>query len=220
MNMTSGVASALRPGSLRPGEDLRCPYLVYRDVLGPDYVAGLLDHVMVHQSKFESRADPLHRNSTHLNDLGAFLAPIESFVSGIAAPALSVLQVCEAKVKPREFFITAYRDGGQIAEHIDTFNRLERLRILSCVYYFGVTPRRFRGGELRLYGLPRVPAVERRPPSSFVDIEPDTDTLVVFPSWVGHEVMPVSVPSGAWLDSRFTINCWMHRAADPPRTLT
>ena len=44
-----------------------------------------------------------------------------------------------------------------------------------------------------------------------VDIVPETDTLVVFPSWMSHEVLPVRVPSGAWIDRRFTINCWIHR---------
>jgi len=36
--------------------------------------------------------------------------------------------------------------------------------------------------------------------------------LVAFPSWLRHEVLPVHVPSGAWRDSRFAINCWLHRA--------
>lgn len=204
--------------------DPRCPFLAYRDVLGPEYVAGLLNYVGAREGHFragvmsiretgELIADPLQRDAVYLADLGAFLAPIRSFVSAIAAPALSALHLNEARVKPREFFITAYRDGGHITEHVDTFNRLERVRILSCVYYFATTPRRFSGGELRLYGLPKGPAAEQRSTRSFVDIEPDTDTLVVFPSWICHQVMPARVPSGAWLDSRFTINCWIHRAS-------
>lgn len=41
---------------------------------------------------------------------------------------------------------------------------------------------------------------------------PETDTLVAFPSWLRHEVLPVRVPSGDWADCRFSINCWLLRA--------
>jgi hypothetical protein len=48
--------------------------------------------------------------------------------------------------------------------------------------------------------------------ATFADIEPEYDTLVFFPSWSPHEVLPVHVPSGRFMDSRFDINCWIHRA--------
>jgi SM-20-related protein len=191
----------------------------------------LLDYVMARQSDFRIGlmhdretggvvADQVLRDSVYLNDLGAFAGPIRSFVSAIASPAVTALHVSEPRVEPMEFAITAYRDGGHIGEHIDTHERSERVRILPCVYYFAVTPRRFSGGELRLYGFPRGPAAGERSSISFVDIEPCTDTLVAFPSWIRHNVMPVRVPSGAWLDSRFTINCWMQRAAGRPQAQT
>jgi hypothetical protein len=224
MNVTS--RRALQADSPEPSADSRCPFLAYHDVLGAEYVGGLLDYVVARQSDFRTGlmhnretgavvADPVRRDSVYLTELGAFLRPIRAFVSTIAAPALRALHLSEPRVEPREFVVTAYRDGGHIGEHIDTYERPEWVRILSCVYYFAVTPRRFSGGELRLYGLPKGPAVERQLNSSYVDVEPRTDTLVVFPSWLRHQVMPVQVPSGAWLDSRFTVNCWMHRASGP-----
>ena len=213
-------SSTLTPESAtNPGR----PFLAYQDILGAEYVSGLLDHVVSRQADFrtgqmrnretgEVIADSVLRDAVYLNDLGAFLGPIKAFVSAIAGPALKALHLNEPEVEPKEFIITAYRDGGHIGEHIDTYERSERVRVLSCVYYFAATPRRFSGGELRLYSFPKGPAVEQRSSASFLDIEPRTDTLVVFPSWIRHQVMPVRVPSGAWLDSRFTINCWMHRA--------
>ncbi len=223
MNARSRVVATLEDVRSETRADPRCPFLAYHNILGAAYVAGLLDHVMAHQSDFqtgvmrnretgEEIADPVQRDAVYLSDFGAFLAPIKSFVSASAASALSALRLNEARVKPREFVITAYRDGGHIAEHIDTHKRPDRIRILSCVYYFAAMPRRFSGGQLRLYGLPRGPAAQQGPSASFIDIEPRTDTLVIFPSWLRHKVMPVRVPSGAWADSRFTINCWMHRA--------
>jgi Rps23 Pro-64 3,4-dihydroxylase Tpa1-like proline 4-hydroxylase len=82
------------------------------------------------------------------------------------------------------------------------------VRVLSCVYYFAETPRRFQGGELRLYGFPD-PFREAAGP--IVEVVPEPDKLVIFPSWLEHEVLPVQVPSKAWRDCRFSINCWIHR---------
>jgi SM-20-related protein len=227
MNASSRGAAKLGAEPPKPSADLRCPFLTYHNVLGADYVAGLLDHVVVRQGDFrtglmhdretgEVLADPVLRDAVYLADLGPFLGPIKSFVSSIAASAVRALHLSESEIEPREFHITAYRDGGHIGEHIDTYGRPERVRILTCVYYFAVTPRCFSGGNLRLYRLPKGPAVEQRPPTSFVDIEPRTDTLAIFPSWICHQVMPVRVPSRAWPESRFTINCWMHRVSGPP----
>lgn len=38
----------------------------------------------------------------------------------------------------------------------------------------------------------------------------------VFQIGLMHNRETVRVPSGAWLDSRFTVNCWMRRTSGPP----
>jgi SM-20-related protein len=204
--------------------DARCPYLQYRGVLGADYVAGLLNYVVDRQHDFQLGAmhdrqtrerfmDLTIRHSLYLKDLGAFAGPIKAFVAGVAGPAVGALNLSERRVEPQEFEITAYPDGGHIGAHIDTRAASDRVRILSCVYYFSATPRPFCGGGLRLHGFPKPAAAgEAAAPSPYVDIEPETDTLVIFPAWLSHEVQPIRVPSRAWADSRFTINCWIHRA--------
>lgn len=203
--------------------DARCPYLQYRHVLGADYVAGVLAYAVDREHRF--RLGGMHDRQTHvrlmdlslrhslvLKELGRFAAPIKSFVATVAAPAIRALNLTEPGFEPKEFEITAYPDGGRIGDHVDVGGRRNQIRILSCVYYFSATPRQFSGGELRLYGFPKRTADGGPVTSSpHVDIEPETDTLVVFPSWLRHEVRPVQVPSGAWRDSRFTINCWIHR---------
>jgi SM-20-related protein len=211
-----------------PEVDSRCPYVIFRDVLGADCVSGLLEHVVDRQRDFqvgrmhkrqtgETFVDPKVRLSFYLRDLGAFAGPIKAFVAAITGPALSALHLVEPRVEPKEFEITAYPDGGHIGEHIDTKTSGKRVRVLSCVYYFAATPRRFSGGALRLYSLPSFSRKSDEAAAlSFVDVQPDTDTLIVFPSWINHQVLPVRVPSGAWVDSRFTINCWVHRASGSP----
>jgi SM-20-related protein len=202
----------------------RCPHLVWRNVLGAETVAALLDYVIAREKDFrpgvlrnresgQTRVDYGVRNSVYLMDLGSFETPIESFVRGVAASALDALRLVEPAVAPREFELTAFGDGGRFAPHIDTDERLNRVRILSCVYYFAATPRRFGGGELRLHGLPTLSGGRDAAAPPAVDIVPETDTLVAVPSWLRHEVLPVRVPSGAWADRRFTINCWLHRVS-------
>lgn len=202
--------------------DTRCPHLVFRNVLGAATVAGLLDLVAAREQDFrpgvirnresgQQRVDYRLQDNLHFTDLGAFETPIDIFVREIAPLALAQLHLNEPNVEPREFEIISYRDGSHFGAHIDTDERLGRVRILSCVYYFAATPRRFSGGELRIYGFPTLTARKAGGPLPFVDVVPETDSLVVFPSWLRHEVLPVRVPSGAWLDGRFTINCWVHR---------
>jgi Rps23 Pro-64 3,4-dihydroxylase Tpa1-like proline 4-hydroxylase len=203
--------------------DLRCPHVIFRNVMGAEYVEALLGYVADRQDDFRparthnrktghSFVDLKVRDCLIFKDLGAFKNPIKSFIAAISDQALEALHLIEPEVEPKEFEIIAYGDGGHFGDHVDLRTGLERVRVLSCVYYFAATPRRFGGGELRLYGFPkRSIAGTEPPPLSFVDVEPDTDTLVVFPSWLRHKVLPVRVPSGAWADRRYTINCWVNR---------
>lgn len=216
-NLAADVA-----GRTRSEAAARCPHLVFRNVLGAETVTGLLNYVTARQAEFrpavvrnresgERRVDYALRRCMFLMDVGPFAAPIDAFVRRIAPQALAQLRLTERNVAPRDFEITAYGDGGHFGAHIDTDERVDKVRIVSCVYYFAATPRGFSGGELRLHGLPTLSARMGGGPPPFIDVAPETDTLVVIPSWLRHEVLPVRVPSAAWADGRFTVNCWIHR---------
>jgi SM-20-related protein len=200
----------------------RCPHAIFRDVLGAEGVARLLDYVTERHDDFtrgmaynrverEERIDPQRRDCLTLGDLGPLAGPFRARMREVATAALPALGIQEADVQPRELALVSYGDGGHFHAHIDTLESREHVRVLSCVYYFSEEPRRFGGGELRLYGFPSRDASE----VARVDVEPDTDTLVAFPSWMRHEVLPVRSDSGAWRERRFTVNCWLHRAAAP-----
>jgi Rps23 Pro-64 3,4-dihydroxylase Tpa1-like proline 4-hydroxylase len=221
--MNGTVASVVTPSVF--SADPRCPHLIFHDVFGTAWVAALLNYVAGRQGDFhpgsmhnrktgELFVDKKVRDSVYLQDLGEFAAPFKAAVSAIVEPALQALHLIEPQLEPAEFELTAYGDGGHIGEHIDTRGHTGRsIRVLSCVYYFAATPRRFSGGELRLFGLPKFAAGGGASPDTiFIDIEPKTDSLVVFPSWLRHQVLPVRVPSGRWADARFTVNCWIHRS--------
>jgi SM-20-related protein len=200
-------------------DSARCLHMVYRDALGPAAVAGLLDYVMLHRDRFrpapvrsrgieQEAVDHGRRDGLLLGDLGPFRGPIEAFVRRITPDALARLGLTEPAVEPREFEISSYGDGGHFAAHLDTTDLPDRVRILSCVYYFARSPARFSGGELRLHGFPSPSGEES---ASVADVIPETDTLVAFPSWLVHQILPIRITSADWADRRFAINCWIHR---------
>jgi hypothetical protein len=197
----------------------RCPHGAIRDVFGMPTVAALLDYVAARQDSFkpglvrsrrtgERQIAPSLRDSLFMAGVGPFRPQLERVMGAIAPVALARFGLIEPAVEPREFEFACYGDGSYFGTHVDTIETVERVRILSCVYYFAATPRRFSGGELRLRGFPDPFRAAAAP---VVDIAPEADKLVVFPSWLEHEVLPVRVPSKAWRDGRFTINCWIHR---------
>ena len=104
-----------------------------------------------------------------------------------------------------ELELVAHGDGAFYKRHIDTQTGGDATsrRVVSCVYYFNHCPWAFTGGALRLYAV----GDDKR----FLDIEPAHNSFVIFPSWAPHEVMPVSCPSGEFVNSRFAVNCWMRR---------
>jgi SM-20-related protein len=219
-----GTASNIAPEAPPHGiaAQARCPHLVFRNVLGSEAVAELLGHVTRREQDFkpaiirnrrtgEPRIELRQRDCLYLPDLGPCKQMFETFVREAVPKMLAELRLAEIEVEPREFEICAYGDGGHFGTHVDTNELIDRVRVISCVYYFAISPQRFSGGELRLHGLP-VRSVEGPTVApAFVDIAPQTDTLVAFPSWMRHEVLPVRVPSGTWADRRFSINCWVLR---------
>ena len=219
MNLRATVSSGAAAAKARP------PHLLFHNVLGTETVTALLDYVAVRQRDFtpgmvkgrqcdQARVDRGSRNWLRLGDLGEFMEPFRACLDDKSGQALQLLGLLEPAVEANEFEICAYGDGGFFEPHIDTGERVNRIRILSCVYYFAKMRRRFSGGNLRLHDFPTLSCTSALGTQT-VDIMPETDTLVIFPSWLRHEVTPIEVPSKVWADGRFTINCWMCRVSPP-----
>jgi len=213
------MTAILEPSPL--SADARCPHVVFRNLLGPSLACGLFGYAAARAADFQparvrgrksedDHVDPSHRDCLFLPDLGPFQKPVETAVREIIPRTISQLRLKDVTAEPREFEISSYGHGGRFGAHIDTTGHLHQVRIISCIYYFSLNPPRFNGGQLRLYRLPS-PSAERQT-RSVVDIEPETDSLVAFPSWLPHEVLAVSVPSGEWNDRRFAVSCWIHSA--------
>ena len=218
----------MTPGSDKPADAIFAPrrpaltpYIVRNNFLTPDIVSGLLDYARSNEPRFRAAGvgqgvhatvDSAVRVSSSLRDLGAFKSTIKSRLSPLAAEFTEQLRLQPFEFKGLELELVAHGDGAFYERHIDTTisalsSDAKSIRVLSSVYYFYVQPKPFEGGALRLHQI--MPTSET---ASFKDVEPVHNSLVVFPSWMPHEVTLVRCPSGRFMDSRFAINCWFHRA--------
>ena len=200
-----------------PRMRMRPPHLVRRDFLPADTVARLLAYAEENQARFKPTrivsggkglVAPNMRISTRLGDLGSFRGELESILRPLAPVIAADLKVESFKIVKIELELVAHGDGAFFSRHIDTLreedDRLrETRRLLSGVYYFHAMPKAFEGGALRLHEIAWGTA-----DAQFIDIQPEHNSLLFFPSWMPHEVMKVSCPSGRFTDSRFAINCW------------
>lgn len=100
----------------------------------------------------------------------------------------------------------AYPNGALFKKHYDNGALVNASRTISYVYYLHKRPQRFHGGDLVVYPLQDGMLVEE----PLVVVPPAHNSIVFFRSEYLHEVLPVVVPSGAFADSRFTINGWVH----------
>jgi Rps23 Pro-64 3,4-dihydroxylase Tpa1-like proline 4-hydroxylase len=148
------------------------------------------------------------RRARTLDGLGKLEAAFVERLKQQLQPALDKLGHKEFPLGRIEIQVTASNDGDYFRLHQDTGP--EDTREVSFVYFFHREPRRFSGGELRIYPT-RVVDGRLTPADHAHTLSPRQDTIVFFPSKNEHEVLPVRVPSKAFADSRFTVNGWIHR---------
>jgi predicted 2-oxoglutarate/Fe(II)-dependent dioxygenase YbiX len=203
------------------------PHIVYQDFLAEEDRAAILAHLVASEARFtESRVfggavKPDRRLSRSLHDCGPAAALLERALRSHLPAIFADLHTRPFALARVEIEAVAYGDGARFAAHTDLAigagrRQLEEVtesgsdRLLSGVYYLHGEPKKFSGGALRLYGFHGEGA-----PARHIDIEPAQNSLVVFPSWVRHEVTKVDCPSGAFADHRFAVNCWLRRARPP-----
>lgn len=150
------------------------------------------------------------RRARTLNDMGPFAETFRKALLEHLEPALKKLNHPAFPVGRIEMQITASGNGDYFRLHADS--DAKSTREVSFVYYFHREPRRFSGGELRLYQS-KVVDGKLIPADHPQTLSPRQDMLLLFPSTNDHEVLPVRVPTGAFADSRFTVNGWIHHQA-------
>jgi SM-20-related protein len=187
------------------------PYFVLHDFLDEATVTSLLAYTVSHQSDFaptqvRTGLNPTARLSKGLRKLGGYREILTDKILGLVPRLVAELRANPVAAPTVELELVAHGDGAFYKRHIDTQTGpetdIDPVRVLSGVYYFNSQPKTFTGGALRLYAI----GGEGR-----ADIEPVHNSLLVFPSWAPHDVMPVQCPSKRFIDSRFAINCWVRR---------
>lgn len=158
-------------------------------------------------AKGTGQVDLTQRVSSCIVDVGPLTVAFRERMLGVGYRLMTDLGVPPFEIARVELEVVANNDGGFFSTHLDTLlgqYAVANERRISAVYYFHSTPKAFSGGALRFH-----PIFKEEGGPDHVDVEPVDNTLVVFPSFLQHEVLRVSCPSRAFAASRFTVNAWL-----------
>lgn len=151
--------------------------------------------------------DESARKGVVLADLGDIESAVRSRILESLPEFLAELGLDPFEVGEIEIQASASSDGDYYHAHADTDE--SSTRVLSFVLFIQQDPRRYSGGELRVF---KADLGSGDPSEASQTVVPRHNDLVVFPSELKHEILPVHVPSKLFSDGRFTINGWVHRA--------
>jgi len=193
--------------------------LMVREFLTRDEQHHLLEHVLksVHDFRpgtiVESGAgsptiNERVRRSLTLDDLGPFQKLFTDRIKQHLETALARLGHQSFPIGSIELQATASGDGDYFRIHRDSDGT--DTRELTFVYMFSSEPRKFSGGELRIFETSLVDG-RMVPTDRSQTIMPRSNVAVIFPSRHEHEVLPVRVPGKKFDDGRFSITGWVHR---------
>jgi Rps23 Pro-64 3,4-dihydroxylase Tpa1-like proline 4-hydroxylase len=193
------------------------PIMLYDEFLVAEELRGLLDYSIRNASSFvqsevvgygdTSEQDRQHRRSRVLFELGPYGGMFRRRLLTFLPHVLHALGKRPFHVVDLEMQLTASNHAEFFRAHTDTGDNELRGRELTFVYFFHREPRRFAGGELRIFDTETtqdVPTATHR----FQLVYPLQNQVVFFPSSFLHEILPVICPSREFADSRFTVNGW------------
>jgi Rps23 Pro-64 3,4-dihydroxylase Tpa1-like proline 4-hydroxylase len=193
-------------------------HVIIEEFLAPAEIAALTEFALANESRFHSSlvvrpgaedgtVDVRSRKSRVLDDLGTHAALFRHRVARVLPYVLERFGLEPVPPRVIDVQMTASGDGDFFRLHSDNGGQ-HRSRRLSYVYFFHAEPPGFEGGGLRLHQAGE--AQRSRGKSRARTVAPRQNQIVFFPSHVLHEIMPVSVPSRKFADSRFTLNGWIH----------
>lgn len=186
----------------------------YGAVLGPDEHRRLLGYVNREERNFRPTGDDMSGfgRSLVLDNFPTFDRLIKARVHDHLDDLEDYFAIHRRDLGPVDTVLSAHGDGDFLNAHHDNgypdgdFDHRE----LTFVYYFHSSPPGFTGGELRLFDWQQI-GDARVPASSYVDLAPADNTLVLYSSATRHEVRPIRSPSGTFADRRFAISGFLRR---------
>jgi 2OG-Fe(II) oxygenase superfamily len=202
-------------------ETLAANCVIFEEFLVPADLSTLTRYIVEHEADFRisevispgvksGMIDHEHRRSRVLSEPGDVVKALVDRVKACLPRVLPKLGRSTFSVTGVEAQITASNDGDFFRWHSDNGQEEIASREITFVYFFHREPKRFQGGELRIYDS------ERRegfyfPTENYRAIVPRQNQIVFFRSSLAHEITPVECRSGEFGDSRFTVNGWFHR---------
>ena len=195
------------------------PVVVFEEFLAPAELQWLHAYAAAREPDFvasqvigadrEGVKDPRYRRSRVLYDVGGFHDLLGHRIMHTLPVIQFRLGVAPFQVTALELQLTASNDGEFFRAHTDSDDGPVSGRTITFVYFCHREPRAFAGGALRIYGRDSVTGADLTDLGH--EIEPTQNSIVFFPSNRLHEITPVGCPSGTLLDSRITLNGWLHR---------
>ena len=195
------------------------PLAVFEEFLAPMELAWAHDLVSRQRDAFQASQvigddnqgiqDAQHRRSRVLYDLGVFHHLMAARLSWFFPHIVYRLGVPPFDITQVELQLTSSGEGEFFRPHADNDNGPARGRAITFVLFCHREPRVFSGGQLRLYG--RDPETGQHLMDEATVVTPAQNRMVLFPSDRLHEVTSVACLSRDILDTRLTLNGWLHR---------
>jgi len=193
--------------------DFKC--VIVKNYLSESAVNRILAYTLKNESRFTESAttsgDKTKRTSRVLYQFPEIADILIRRVQAITPDACRHLQIVPFEIGQVECQLTASNRHCYFKVHRDAGHQTTLGRMLTYVYYFFAEPKNYSGGELRLYPRSMVDHKIKHDIKT-VDIVPEQNMLVLFPSDTYHEVRPVFCDTEEFKDSRFTLNGWVRRA--------
>jgi SM-20-related protein len=209
-------------GTLRQPPPWTAPFpaVILDEFLVAEEWRALLSYTLSHERQFSPSevvradghiaVDSGYRRSRVLFNLGVFHGLFRQRMLTFLPYLLARLGYGPFPVSDVEVQLTGTNHGEFFRVHSDNDAGITTGRQLTFVYFFFREPRRFGGGDLRIFDSKRPVDASRRN-EAFRTVYPRQNQVVVFPSAYMHEILPVVCPSRQFADSRFTVNGWLHR---------
>jgi SM-20-related protein len=156
------------------------------------------------------QVDTSYRRSRVLFELGEFRDVFTERIFAFLPRVLAGLDFPWFPVSDVEIQLTATNNGEFFRRHNDNGIGSLSSRLITFVYFFYRHPRPFTGGELCIFDT-ELEAGEYRAPGPYSVVTPEQNQICFFVSEYLHEVLPVQCMSTDFMDSRFTVNGWLHR---------
>jgi Rps23 Pro-64 3,4-dihydroxylase Tpa1-like proline 4-hydroxylase len=216
-----GRAKASAAAVMDIPKTLRADCLILEEFLAPAEMDSLLQYTLDQESAFRiseviqpgaaaGTVDYDQRRSRVLMELGEHHKVIADHIYACLPRVLTRLGHDTFAVSDVEAQITASNDGDYFHRHADNAQADNSSREITFVYFFHQEPKKFQGGELRVYDSRRGNE-EYVPTENCRSVVPQQNQMVLFSSSLMHEITTVECSSRAFADSRFTVNGWLHR---------